>query len=261
MSFKENLLKKIRINTLAKTVSDSINPRESAVRIDKNAMRSLLEMGSYKYQKERDLDLYILDSDGEKSRILVLDNELPIYTTTVEDVVLRRSPTVKEMISIRNAIKILSDTDVVAGKRKESVEYIQKDCIDSLDLSFNESDIHAIENEGAAALSGEDAGGVTETLSLFAEILGYRPPPEILMMYDNEIICAIEERASGEKVYGPIVMYNKRKNIIRLIGDQIKDTDRSRLEYVHQVAKGKEKASIEGNGVFSFLKEEVLKEL
>ena len=54
-------------------------------------MRSLLGMSLYQYQKERDLDLYIQKGDGELSRIPVLDNELPIYETTVADVLIRKS--------------------------------------------------------------------------------------------------------------------------------------------------------------------------
>ena len=54
MSFKENLLKKIKINQLSKKVLQSLGPAESGLKIDKEAMRSLLEMGPYQYQKERE---------------------------------------------------------------------------------------------------------------------------------------------------------------------------------------------------------------
>ncbi len=74
MSFKENLLNKIRINQLSRKVLASIGSAESGLKIDKDAMRSLLEISPYQYQKERDLDLYIQKGDGELSRILVLDS-------------------------------------------------------------------------------------------------------------------------------------------------------------------------------------------
>ena len=126
MSFKENILKQIRINKTAKQVILSIGPPDSGRKVDKDAMRRLLEMSPYTYRKERDLDLYLEDAESEKKKILVLDNDLAIYDTFVEDVVLRKSPTVKEMISIRNAIKILNDSDVVISKKEESVKTIQK---------------------------------------------------------------------------------------------------------------------------------------
>jgi len=78
MSFKDNLLKKITINQLSHKVLASIGSAESGLKIDKDTMRSLLEMSPYQYQKERDLDLYIQELDGELSCILVLDNVLEI---------------------------------------------------------------------------------------------------------------------------------------------------------------------------------------
>ncbi|MBE9544745.1 MAG: hypothetical protein IMF02_09660, partial [Proteobacteria bacterium] len=136
MSFKNNLLKKIQINQLSRTVLASIGSAESGLKIDKDAMRSLLEMSPYRYQKERDLDLYIQGLNGELSRILVLDNELPIYETTVDDVLIRKSPYTKEMLSIKNIIKILKDSDVKLSRKKRSLESVQKECIDGLDLTY-----------------------------------------------------------------------------------------------------------------------------
>ena len=148
MSFKENLLEKIRIKQLARDVQASIGPAESGLKIDKDAMRSLLEMSPFQFQQARDLDLYIEKRDGEQSRILVLDNELPIYITTVEDVLIRKSPYIREMTKIRNIIKILKDSDVKVSRKEESVQTVEKACIDLLNLAFNASDIEEIAAEG-----------------------------------------------------------------------------------------------------------------
>ena len=78
MSFKENLLAKIKIKRLAAKVIESIGPAESGRKADKDAMRSLLEMSPYQYQKARDLDLYVEEIDQDLKKIFVLDNELPI---------------------------------------------------------------------------------------------------------------------------------------------------------------------------------------
>jgi hypothetical protein len=78
-------------------------------------------------RQERDLVLF-LETDGPgQTRILVLDNDLSIYNTSVDDVVLRKSPTVKEMVNIRNAIKILNDKDVVTSKKEVSSEDDSRD--------------------------------------------------------------------------------------------------------------------------------------
>ncbi|MBU4344186.1 MAG: hypothetical protein L6247_04005 [Desulfobacteraceae bacterium] len=258
MSFKENLLKKIKIDKMTGVILNSIGPPDSGRKLDKQTMRSLLEMGSYQFIQERDLDLYILQENGDLKRILVLDNGLAIYNTTVEDVVLRKSPTVKEMLNIRNIIKILNDKDVVLSKREESVKTIQKECIDMLDLSYNESDIEEIGKDGTAALERGDADGVIECLTLFAELLEYSPPPKAMKTGDHHIIGALSKGKNNEDLFGPVVMYSLTYNLLKLIDRQISSLDKGKIELMHQIAIGKEKASKEGPDVFNYLKEAVI---
>ena len=104
MTFRENLLKKIKIDKISEQVIASIGTPDSGKKIDGEAMRDLLEIKPYKLKRERDLDLFILEKDKGEQRILVLDNDLAIYDTTAEDVAMRKSPAIKEMLSIRNVI-------------------------------------------------------------------------------------------------------------------------------------------------------------
>jgi hypothetical protein len=258
MSFKENLLKKIRIKQLAHEVLASIGPAESGRKIDKDAMRSLLEMSPYQYQQARDLDLYIKKGDGEPDRILVLDNELPVYKTTVEDVLIRKSPYIKEMTRIGNIIKILKDSDVKVSRKEESVKTVEKECIDRLDLSFNAADIKEMASEGLTALENGYAEGVKESLALFAELLGYQPAPQAFLVRHHEIFGALTEKPAGELIYGPIVIFSLVDNSMRLVSDRISSLDKQRVEYFQQLAQGKEKASVEGSAVFEYLAKEVL---
>ena len=147
MGFKENLLKKVQIDALAKTVIDAYGPPDSGGRIDKDVMRQLLDLGGFQAIKERDLDLYILEGNKTKGKILVLDNDLAIYHTSAADVGMRKSPVVKEMLTIRSIIKILNDKDVVVSKKDSSVRTVQNRCLDMLDLSFAASDIDALARE------------------------------------------------------------------------------------------------------------------
>ena len=124
MSFRENLLKKIEIDKLTTTVLNSIGPSGGERKIDKEAMTQLLEMSPYRYQRERDLDLFVQEAESGRGKILVLDNELPIYTTTIQDVAMRKSPYIKEMVSIRNAIKILKDSDVKISIKEASLRFL-----------------------------------------------------------------------------------------------------------------------------------------
>ena len=209
MSFKENLLTKIKINELADKVLASIGTVESGSKVDKDAMRSLLEMSPYQHQRERDLDLYVEAIDQAQKKIFVLDNELPIYQTTIEDVVIRKSPLIKEMVKIRNIIKILKDTDVKLSRKDASVQTIQKECLTQLDLSFNESDIDEIAKDGQAALERDYSDGVVECLQLFAELLDYKPAPKAFQLGRHIIVGALTTKTGGESLYGPMTLLNR----------------------------------------------------
>ena len=258
MSFKENLLQKIKIDEMAKQVVASIGPVESGLKVDKKIMRSILEMTSYTYKRKRDLDLFIEDVDAEKTRILVLDNDLAIYNTSVYDVAMRKSPTVKEMMNPFNVVKILKDTDVVISKKEESVKAIQKECIDRLDLSYDESDLDEIARDGIASLEREYADGVMESIDLFAEILGYSAPPKPFRIGHHKIVGALTKKESGEVLYGPMALYSIIHNTIKLVDQQVGSSDREKIEFVQQVAAGKEQASSEGSSVFQYLKKTAL---
>jgi tRNA uridine 5-carbamoylmethylation protein Kti12 len=258
MSFKENLLQKINIDKMAKQVIASIGPAESGRKVDKKTMRNLLEMAAYTFRRKRDLDLFIEDVDTEKTRILVLDNDLAIYHTTVYDVAMRKTPTVKEMMNPFNVIKILKDTDVVISKKEESVKTIQKECIDRLDLSYNESDLDEIAGDGAASLEREYADGVIESIDLFAEILGYRTPPKAFRISHHKIIGALRQKESGEVLFGPMVLYSMMHNSLKLIEQQTGSFDREKIEFIQDVVTGKTQASSEGPLVFEYLKKTAL---
>ena len=259
MSFKENLLKKIQINNLSRKILKSIGPAESGLKIDKDAMRNLLEIGPYKYRKERDLDLYIEQTDDGQSIILVLDNELPIYKTTVEDVLIRKSPYTKEMLNIRNIIKILKDSDVKISRKEASVELVQKKCLDRLDLTYKESDITAMTKEGSDALENGYMDGVMETLTLFSELLGYQSPPRAFRIPHHEIFGAVSEKTGGEVLYGPTIALSRVDNSLRIIEDQVSNMDKTKIDIFQKTVQGKEKADVEGTDVFRYLKEQVLK--
>ena len=259
MSFKENLLKKIEIDKMAQQVIASMGPPESGRRIDKAIMRNLLEMTDYTYKRKRDLDLYIEDADAEKTRILVLDNDLAIYHTTVYDVAMRKSPTVKEMMNPYNIVKILKDTDVVVSKKAASVSTVQEECVAKLDLSFVASDIDDIAKDGLASLEKEYTDGVVESLDLFAEILNYRGAPKAFRIRHNIIVGALTQKENKEDLFGPMILYSMIHNTLKLIDDQMGSFDRDKIESFQKIAAGKQKASAEGPPVFEYLKAAALK--
>ena len=258
MSFRENLLNKIRIDKMAQKVLGSMGAPESGSKIDKESMRGILAMSTYHSRRERDLELFTQSPGSDVQKILVLVNELPLYNTTVDDVVLRKSPTLKEMISIRNARKILNDQDVLICKKGDSVKFFQNELIAMLDLSFDRSDLQEIEKDGVASLERGYADGITETLELFSELLGFSPLPKDFRISNNIIIGQSDIKESGETRFGPFFIYSIIHNTIKLFDEKIGISDKDKIELLYMVASGKAKASREGAAVFQYLTDAVL---
>ena len=257
MGFKQELLKKIQIDRLTEKILATIGPSGTEQKVDKGLFRVLLEMAEYRHQRERDLDLYLPPEGSGKTHILVLDNDLPFYKTTVSDIAMRKSPTVKEMVNIRNAMKILNDSDVVVSKKTDSVQAVQHECIARLNLSFSAEEIEAIAADGAASMDHGYTDGVQECLDLFAELLGYQSALKAFKADQHRTIGAVSQKETGEIVFGPIVCYSLIHNRIFAVLSAIGTFDRIKMEWYLNVVNGAEKPSLAGAEVFQFLKDEV----
>ncbi len=258
MSFKENLLKKIRIKSLASKVMASIGSPGSGAAIDKKSMRDLLKLCGCHCEKKRDIEFYTIKEDDKTPTMLVLDNELAIYKTTPDDVAMRKSPLIKEMANIRNIIKILNDKDVVVSKREESLEIVKREGIKTLDLSFDKSDIDSIAEDGRVAFEIEDAEGVLQSVMLFSELLGYGPPGKPFKILNRTAAGALGLKEDGEIVCGPIVIYDERKNSLKLVDKKIGAYDREKLQLFKNIAAGLKEPTIEGAKVFEYFKKNVM---
>jgi hypothetical protein len=260
VSFKENLRKKILIDNLSSTVSRSIGAPGVRRKIDKKAMRRLLALSPYVLKRRRDLELFFRELDAGIGQILVLDNELPLYRdTSLDDVTLRRSPELKEMISIRNIIKILNDSDILMFKGRESVAYVRERALELLDLRYDRKDIEEIADDGIRALAGADSAAVEEILGLFVEILDYEPLPAEIAANDYVMFGASHGRSGANESFGPVIMYSDKTNVLRLINQQIPMDDPVAKDLIPSVALGHIEPDAEELRVFYFLKEEVLK--
>ena len=238
MSFKENLLKKIRIDERAKTVVASVGPPGSGEKIDREAMRSLLAESPFTHRTERDLELYLRPVEGEIARILVLDNELPLYRSTAADVAMRKSPTVREMISIGNIIKILNDKDIVEAKREDSVRAVQSESLEGLDLSYTPEDIAELAREGKASIDMGQTDGIDEALTLFAELLGCTPAPEAMRTGTARILTRRVAGAPGETLHAPVIIHSTEPPRLFLMEGPVSSRDREALETVRKLALG-----------------------
>ncbi len=261
MTFKENILLKIKINSLAGRVMITIGPVGSGQKIDKQSMRSMLEIGRYKYKRTRGLDLYFTDEESKKKNILVLDNELPIYSTTIMDVKLRKNPVVKEMLNIPNVFKILNDKDVIVSKRENSLEIVRQECLRHLDLTCEEKDINEIFTDGKNGFETGSTENVLEAITIFNEILEYSPPPISMKVKNHDITGELVKREDGEIVFGPAVIYDAINNTLKLFDGQVRKSDLDKIDFFHNVVSGNEDPSKEGIEVLQFLKEEALKKI
>jgi len=257
MSFKDNLRKKIEINALVNRIKASMGPPDSGRRIDKDLVRKLLAEGGYEKIVERDMELYRLPPLENKPRLLVLDNDLSIYRTGVDDVVLRKSPVVKEMLNIRNVIKILSDADVVVSKKDVSLNTLQEELMAGLDLRFTAEDIEDLVYDGRSALENKYAEGVQETLTLLADLLGYVPAPKALRVNH----CVIWGSASGRAKpaqFGPMVLYDSMHGTLKQIQQPIDLSNPDDLARYEAIVSGTISADETGEDVFKVLGESIL---
>ena len=92
-------------------------------------------MTDFEHKKVSYLHLYVRPLEGEIMEVVVFDNELPIYHTTVADVALRKSPHWQEMFSTKNIRKIMNDKDVIISKGKESLKGLHSNALALLDLT------------------------------------------------------------------------------------------------------------------------------
>ena len=258
MHFKENLKRKIRIDRLTRRVLNSMGPVDSDRRIDKPAMRKLLEMADYQSRTERDMEIYSPDFNTSPAEILVLDNELPIYRTTFEDVLLRKNPTTREMISIRNIIKILNDKDIVVEKRHDAALRIRQELVSELDLSYTAADIESIEADGVNALSSGEPDGVTQALELFSELTGLRMPPLSLDMPGIFILGDYREGDTEAPFFGsPMIVCNRHENTLQLFESGIRGAGIREKDAYREFFDGTVKPELEGQSVFDWLKKRV----
>lgn len=260
MGFRENLIKKMEIDRLAGQVRQSLAPTEGTQHIDADAMRTLLAMSRFQHLRERDLDLYYLEDEPGKPQILVLDNGLALYRTTAEDVALRKSPTLKEMVKIRNAIKILNDKDVLVSRKTDTLQRVRDALIEALDLTYTAKDIEAMASDGQEALKNNYADGVLEVIALFGELLGYQAAPKAFQAPHHLVSGAVHSMENGQIRMAPIILFDRIHNRLKMITTPIGTLDKAGMELFQKVVKNDAKAEFEGEAVFTALLENTLAE-
>jgi hypothetical protein len=255
MSFKENLRTKIKLDKLLRKISSTIRETPGQRRLDKKRTEELIAMTDFEYTKIRDLHLYVRPGEKEIKEVMVLDNELPLYHTTVGDVALRKSPEWKEMFSIKNIKKIMNDKDVIVSKGKDTLQRLHANAVGSLDLSYTRSDLVSLVAEAGEALENESSEQIHESFDLFFELLDFQPVSLGVLEQDLQIFA--RRKADGGKVttFEHPIFFDEENFSLGLKKGTFSPQRDLDLAWVMQYVRGEEQADFEGIEVFEFLAE------
>ena len=253
MSFKENLKAKIKLDRLLRKISATIRETPGQRRLDKRSTQELIDMTDLEYKKTRDLHLYVRPLEGEIMEVLVFDNELPIYHTTVEDVALRKSPEWKEMFSIKNIKKIMNDQDVIASKGKESLMRIHDSAVALLDLTYTKDDLTELVADGRQGLEQKSLEKVQESFDLFFELLDYQPVSLGILEHDLQIFARPKTNGGKATLFEDPIFFDEDSFALGLRKGTFSPQKDLDLAWVVQYAQGEKAADLQGPEVFQFL--------
>ncbi len=261
MSFKDNLKSRIGLDKLVGKINAGMRETQGKRYVNKDAVRDLLAMTGFKHIKTRDLHLYAgSPEEGAVGEVLVLDNELPIYRSTVEDVAMRKTPNWKEMLRIANIKKILNDSDVIIRRGRQTIERLYEDAASRLDLSCTEEDLKRMAGDARRAFDARSRAEVAESLELFLELLGFEAvalgaPEGDFSMYSRPGL----DRDDEEILYEDWVLFSdSRLDLLLLKGSFPMDSDMAIAEVI-QCARGERRADFKGAEVFDYLAELALR--
>jgi hypothetical protein len=255
MTFKENLKGKIKLDRLLRKLVSTIKEPSGQRRVDNPLAQELLDMTDLEHKKVRDLDLYVRLLEGEIMEVVVLDNELPMYHTTVDDVVLRKSAYWHEMISIRNIIKILNDKDVIISKGKESLERLHAHALALLNLSYTEDDLALLIEDARQGLVQKSITQIQESFDLFFELLDFEPVSLGVLEQDLQIFARPKLDGGAVPTFEHLILFDEEKLSLGLKKGDFSPQSDLDLAWIRQYARGEEPADLQGIDVFSFLAE------
>jgi hypothetical protein len=255
MSFKENLKAKIKLDRLFKSLISTMREPPGRRWVDKGLTKELLAMTDFEHKKVRDLHLYVRPLEGELMEVAVLDNELPIYHTTVADVTLRKSPYWQQMFSIRNVRKIMNDHDVIASKGKESLKRLHANALAQLDLSYTRDDLAPLLEDARRGLEQKFIARIQEPLDLFLELLGFQPLSLEVLEPGFQIFARPKVNGGGVPAFEHLILFDEENLSLGLKKGAFSPQSDSDLGWVMQYARGEETADLQGTDVFEFLAE------
>jgi len=255
MSFKENLKTKINLDRLLQKIVSTIREPPGRWWLDKVLTQELLDMTDLKHEKVSYLHLYIRPLEGEIMEVLVFDNELPIYHTTVADVALRKSPYWQQMFSIRNIRKIMNDKDVIISKGKESLKRLHANALALLDLTYTGDDLTLLLEDARSGLERNSIEQVRELLDLFINLLDFQPVSLEALEGDLQIFARPGHKDGPVPAFEHLIFFDEEPLSLGLKKGAFSPENDLDLAWVMQYVRGEKTADLKGIDVFKFLVE------
>jgi len=255
MSFKENLKTKINLDRLLQKLISTIREPPGKRWVDKVLTQELLDLTDLKHEKVSYLHLYIRPLEGEIMEVLVFDNELPIYHTTVADVALRKSPHWKQMISIRNIKKIMNDQDVIISKGKESLKRLHANALALLDLTYTRDDLTLLLEDARQGLDQKSIAQIQESFDLFFELLDFQPVSLGVLEQDLQIFAGPKLNDGAVPAFEDLILFDEKTLSLGLKKGAFSPQSDLALAWVIKYARSEELADLKGIDVFKFLVE------
>jgi hypothetical protein len=187
--------------------------------------------------------------------VVVFDNELPIYHTTVADVALRKSPHWQEMFSIRNIKKIMNDKDVIISKGKESFMILHNNSLALLDLTYTGDDLTLLVEDARSGLERNSIEQVRESLDLFINLLDFQPVSLEALEGDLQIFARPGHKDGPVPAFEHLIFFDEEPLSLGLKKGAFSPENDLDLAWVIKYARSEEPADLKGIDVFKFLVE------
>jgi hypothetical protein len=255
MSFKDNLRAKIEIDRLLRKLISTIKEPPGKRWLDKALTRELLAKTNLEHKKVSNLQLYMRPLKGDTMEVVVLDNELPIYHTTVADVALRKSPYWQEMFSIRNIRKIMNDKDVIISKGKESLKRLHANALALLDLTYTGEDLALLLEDARNGLDRKSLGQIQESLDLFVDLLGFEHLLLDVLEEDLKVFARPAQNNGGIPAFEHLIIFDENTLSLGLKKGVFSPENDFDLAWGIKYARGEEPADVKSIAVFEFLVE------
>ena len=258
MSFKENLKAKINLDRLLQKLVSTMREPPGRWWLDKVLTQKLLDMTDLEHKKVRDLHLYVRPLESEIMEVLVFDNELAIYHTTVADVTLRKSPYWQEMFSIRNIRKIMNDKDVIRSRGKKSLKRLHANALALLDLTYTKDDLTLLVEDARHGLDQKSIAQIRETLDIFLELLDFQPVPLGVLEQNLQIFAGPKLNGAAVPVFEYLILFEEETLSLVLKNGPFSPQSDLDFPWVKKYVRSEKPSDLKGIDVFEFLAERAL---